>query len=158
MNMFFSKMGTQLYDIIGSAENNTVGHVANQLFGKGYAEGGIVGDEGTKLTDYDPLGTNSLIHKTGTALTKGIGGAAEAYGKSFREQMTMGHFIHNNFGSFFKASDTGGTNSQIKPPTQGKATAATDPNDFYAKWYDGMRRFAEASEVAGRGQAQVRSR
>lgn len=156
--MFFNKLGTQLYDIIGDPENNTVKHAVNQIFPKGFASGGIVGDEGDRLTDNDPLGVNSLIHKEGNALAKGVSSAADAYGSSFKNQMTLGHFIHNNFGSFFKGADPGGTNDKMKQPTPTKPTAATDPNDYYSKWYESMRRFAEAGEVAARGQAQVRSR
>ncbi len=154
--MFFTKMGHQLYDIIGSSDNNTVGHVADQVFTKGYASGGIVGDEsGTKLTDNDPLGVNSII-KAGT---KGLSSAATNYDKTFKDQMTLGHFIHNNFGNFFHASDMGGTNKEVKQPVAStKAATAVDPGEYYAKWYMDMRRFAEAGEVAQRGQTQVRSR
>jgi hypothetical protein len=154
MNKFFTSIGQQLYDIIGDKDNNTVGK-----FAQGFASGGIVSDESsTKLTDNDPLGVNSIIKQSGDAITKSFSNAATNYDKTFRDQMTMGHFIHNNFGNFFKATDSGGTNAAIKTPIASKATQATDPADFYAKWYEGMRRFAEASEVASRGQTTVRSR
>jgi hypothetical protein len=160
MNMFFTKVGQQLYDIIGNSENNTVAHAYNQVFTQGFAEGGIVGDESTtRLTDTDPLGVNSMIRTGSKAITKGLSSASANYDKTFREQMTMGHFIHNNFGTFFKGADTGGTNEKMKMPTPNKGPLpATDPEEFYAKWYMGLRRFAEAGEVATRGQAQVRSR
>lgn len=148
MNMFFTKVGQQLYDIIGSSENNTVGYAADQIFATGYAEGGLVGGD-------DPLGVNSLI-KSGM---KGVSTATSNYDKTFKDQMTMGHFIHNNFGTFFKASDSGGTNKEIKSPIAStKPTTATDPNDYYARWYDSMRKFAQAAEVAQRGQTTIRSR
>lgn len=160
MNIFFNKLGSQLYDIIGSPENNTVGYAASQIFSKGYASGGVVTDEdGTRLTDSDPIGVNSLIRKAGNSLTKGLSTAADTYGKSFKDQMTMGHFIHTNFGQFFKGADPGGTNQQIKMPTNSvKATQATDPTEYYSRWYESMRRFAQANEVAAHGQQTVRSR
>lgn len=157
--MFFSKLGKELYDIIGSPERNNVGHAADQLFGKGYASGGIVGDEsGTKLTDNDPLGVNSSIKQAGNNLTKSVSNTANNYDRAFKEQMTITHFIHNNFGSFFKPSDTGGTNEKMKTPMPTKSNTAVDPSEFYAKWYNAMRQFAEASEVASRGQTKVQSR
>lgn len=160
MNMFFTKVGQQLYDIIGSPDNNSVGYAHKQLFAQGFSEGGLVGDESTThLTDNDPLGVNSMIRTGSKAITKGLSSAASNYDKSFKEQMTLGHYIHNNFGSFFKGADPGGTNDKMKMPTQTKAApAAVEPNEFYNSWYMSMRRFAEASEVAQRGQTTVRSR
>lgn len=157
--MFFTKLGHQLYDIIGSPDNNTVAHASTQLFAQGFSEGGIVGDESTtRLTDNDPLGVNSLIRQGSKSLSKGLSNASTNYDKTFKEQMTMGHFIHNNFGTFFKGADTGGTNTQAKPPTPAKGTTAVDPTEFYARWYNSMRQFAQASEVAQHGQTTVRSR
>src|SRR5678809_321164 len=130
MNMFFNMIGKQLYDLVGDSESNTVGNVA-----KGFASGGIVGDESsTTLNDNNPLGINSIIRQEGNALSKGLSGAVDTYGKSFRDQLTLGHFIHNNFGNFFRGADPGGTNSSMKPPSQGKVSPATDPNDFYSRW------------------------
>jgi hypothetical protein len=155
MNMFFTKLGHQLYDMIGSPENNTVGHVTSVM----YSEGGLVSDEtGTRLTDNDPLGVNSLIKSGAKSISKTLTNNANDPNKAFKEQMTNLHYITSNFGHFFKGGDTGGTNDKIKPPVQGKGISATDPNDFYAKWYMSMRRFSEAAEVASRGQTTVRSR
>jgi len=159
MNMFFTKIGQELYDIIGDQENNTVKHAHAKVFAEG---GAVYGEDGIKLTEGNPLGDDSLISKIGTSLTKGIGSSltksADAYGKSFRDTLSTGHFIHNNFGTFFKGGDPGGTNSAMKAPVQGKAPQSVNPSDFYAQWYMDMRRFAEASELAQRGQTTTRTR
>ena len=158
--MFFTKVGNQLYDLIGSTENNTVGSVADNIFATGFAEGGLVGDESaTRLTDNDPLGVNSMIKQGAKSINKTLAGKASDPNKTFREHMTNLHYIQSNFGHFFKGADTGGTNQQMKPPTQTKAAPdAATPSEFYARWYDSMRKFAEAGEVAQRGQTTVRSR
>lgn len=158
--MFFTKVGNQLYDIIGSAENNTVGNASSQIFATGYAEGGLVGDESaTRLTDTDPLGVNSMIKQGAKSINKSFSDKGKDPNKAFREQMTNMHYIQSNFGQFFKGADTGGTNTAPKAPTQTKGVAeAVNPSEFYARWYESLRRFAEAQEVAQRGHQTVRSR
>lgn len=63
-------------------------------------------------------------------------------------------------GKFFGAGVGSGNEytNRIQAPARSKATQATNPEDFYAQWYNRMRNFSQAEEVASRGQGQIRGR
>lgn len=145
----FDTLGNLLNDIVQDSTNNTVGWAHEQLFPKGFSEGGVVEEGG--IGDY----------------IKGIGSAAKSTMSSDKNDPLGAGFYHSpahiaqsmtNLGKFFHVANTNEMNSNrfAKDQDQSKVPAATDPGEFYAKFYMSMRRFAEASEIAQRGQQQVR--
>lgn len=147
----FDRLGETLNDMIGGHGNNSVGWAADQLFAQpqGFSEGGVVGDS----NDFG-------------SYVRGIGQAASS---TFKKSDPMGagfysspaYIAHSmtNLGKFFNVSDPNNMNVHrfnTGDVPAGRNAKAENPDDFYAKWYMGMRRFAEAAEVASRGQAGIR--
>ena len=138
-------LSDEMSDAIGSdPNNNTVGYVASQT-----------------LTN--PVQDNSNDNVLGITAQK----ASQALQKA-SQQSPLGSPYAGPIGwterisslaRFFNNPERGNQyTTDLKKPIPTQATKAVDPQEFYAKWYESMRRFAEAEEVASRGQTQVRTR
>lgn len=146
----WDKLGATLSDIIGSHDNNHVGWAGENIIG--YAEGGEVSD---------PLSTSGILQSIGTAakpvVDKGYGhGALGVFTNS--PTYIMQHYAQ--LGKFFTGTGNSNPyNTSFKQPQERDSPTpeAADPNEFYAKWYAQMRKFAEAEEVASRGKPNIRS-
>jgi hypothetical protein len=147
MNDVFDSLGNILNDMISDPSKNNVGWAYEQLFPvQEFAEGGYVED-----------------------YIKGIGSAAKQTMSSSSRSDPLGAGFYSspahvansmtNMGKFFHVSNPTEMNVSRfnKDQDASKSPKSEDPNEFYAKWYMSLRRFAEASEVASRGQAGVRS-
>lgn len=162
----FDTLGRSLNFLVDSHENNTVGYAAQ---GMGYATGGVVGgitkNEGVDpYTDSGGSDTAALRQQLAANAKSSIsapdlnvfGGKETNYYNS-PEGITQR--ITSGWGRFFSPQmNSGGTDSPIQKPGKNKAAESTNPTDFYARWYNRMREFAQAEEVANRGQSQVRTR
>lgn len=142
----WDRLGATLSDIIGSHDNNHVGWAGENIVG--YAEGGEVSD---------PLSTSGILSSIGNAakpaVDKGYGhGALGVFTNS--PTYIMQHYAQ--LGKFFSYPGNS-YNTSFKQPQEGPAPEAADPKDFFSKWYESMRRFAQAEEIATRGQPQIRS-
>ena len=149
----WDKLGAELNDIIGSHENNNVGWMYNQIYPKHFDEGGVA----TSDTDPSLMGTLKTVAK-GVKDTYGGRQDTSALGGNFVNSPTylMQHYY--NAGKFFTGAESGNKyTDRYQNPHQSKVTQGEPASNFYAKWYETMRRFAEASEVANRGQTTVRS-
>lgn len=154
---FFDKLGTALNGIIGSPENNNVKYAIGEIFPQKFAAGGAVTDTGP---EGDPLSLNNVFRNTVQAAGKTANDSYNAMGKhsAYNDPYFLTSHIQNAYGRFFSGADTGSTNKPIQQPQQAKPLQSEDPQTFYARWYQRMRNFAEAEEVASRGQTQIRSR
>ncbi len=148
---FFDTLGNTLNDIIGSHGNNNVGWAGKQVFG--YAEGGEVSTD-----DFNP----------GTALGSALIAAKQTYGGKQDTSYIGGNFINSpsymmqhfsQLGKFFHGGEPGNLyTNRFKQPEPTKTQAMENPNAYYSQWYERMRNFAQAEEVANRGQPQIRSK
>lgn len=142
----FDKLGGILSDTIGSHDNNHVGWAGENIIG--YAEGGEVGD---------PLSAGNLLQSIGNAakpaIDNGYGNAT--LGKFYNSPVYIASH-YSQLGKFFNYPGNS-YNTTVKQPQPNAPAEAEDPKDFYSRWYESMRRFAQAEEVATRGQPQVRS-
>lgn len=158
----FDRLGDQLNDIIGDHKNNNVKYMAEQVFG--FASGGAVlepSDDSAAASDTDlsnPLNLARAVAKAGKTVYGGGDNADSALGKlsSYNSPLFLtGHI--QAAGKFFNGAEPGNLyTNRYKQPEPNKPTASENPTDFYARWYNRMREFAQASEVADRGQSQVR--
>lgn len=158
---FFDTLGNSLNDLIGSHENNHVGHAGTQLF----ASGGLVGDNGSLSDPQDGLSLSSVIRDTSRAANAGVfsNSSNPAMGDkitAYNSPLFFTSHLTSAWGNFFHGPQPspGSTNQPGKQPQGGKAAQSENPTDFYARWYNRMREFAQAEEVADRGQSQIRTR
>jgi hypothetical protein len=157
MNEIFDKLGSTLNDLIGSPVNNNVGWAWENMKPlaeetQNFAEGGAVQSETS--SDHLPdwlKGTQTAIRDAGKSMSP--------YGGSYTNSPAYTAQHYTSMGKFFHVGEPTNNNSNRFPTTEkGKTTQSENPNDFFAKWYMGMRRMAEAQEVASRGQAGIRSK
>lgn len=148
---FFDTLGNTLNDIVNSHPNNNMGWAGQQVFG--YAEGGEV---------TDTVSTPGVLQALATAGKQTMNNSRQdtSYiGGNFINSPTYMMQHYSQLGKFFTGAEPGNLyTNRYKSPEPSKPPVAENPNDFYARWYMSMRRFAEAEEVASRGQPQVRSK
>lgn len=147
---FFDTLGNTLNDIIGEPTNNTVGWGHGEVFG--YAEGGIVGD------DTSSSGLAGFINSLGNAAKQTMNKQDTSYlGGGFYNSPAYLTSHFTSLGKFFNPGNPMDANSnRFGPSEKAKPVQTVDPNDFYARWYMSLRRFAEAKEVANAGAATIR--
>lgn len=150
MNDLFDSLGNQLYDIIDNHENNNVGWMLKQFaLVKGFDEGGVVDD-----SIESGGGTLGVI---GKAVGKTLKQDTSALGGNFVNSPTYLAQHYTQAGKFFTGAEQGNKyTDHFQTPEKTKSPTSENPTDFYARWYNRMREFAEASEVANRGQTTVR--
>ena len=156
----FDQLGNSLNDLIGSHENNNVGHAGVHLF----ASGGLASSD--DLSDpQEGLSLSSVIRDTARAANQGVfnNSANPSMGDritSYNSPLFLTGHLASAWGHFFRGPEPnpGGTNQPPQKPQAGKATQSENPTDFYARWYNRMREFAQAEEVSNRGQSQIRTR
>lgn len=161
----FDRLGDTLNGLIGSHQNNNVKYAHEQVFAGGGFAGLTCGVSNAVNSDSslgsllrNPSGCSSALKIAGAPQTNIFGGAEKNY---YSSPFAIGAHIQGSFGNFFRGvnADPGSTNKSVGKPQEGKPPPQSEtPNDFYARWYNRMRQFAEAEEVAGRGQVQTRSR
>lgn len=143
---YADQLSDQISDHIGPNPNdNTVGNVIPQIY--------------PDLSGTGQDDNASPIKKALTEVQKIAKSESQSpLGTLYGSPLTWTSHI-TNMSQFFKGGTPGNeyTNG-FKKPQQNAPLQATDPAQFYAKWFESMRRFAEASEVADRGQTTVRSR
>lgn len=156
----FDQLGNTLNDLIGSHENNHVGHAGTQLF----ASGGLVGGDEGISDPQEGLGLSSIMRDTARAANQGVfqNSSNPAMGDkitAYNSPLFFTSHLTSAWGNFFHGPqpNPGGTNTSPQQPGKGKAAQSENPTDFYARWYNRMREFAQAEEVANRGQSQVRT-
>jgi hypothetical protein len=142
---WFDTQGNILNDMIGDPNKNNVAWAYDEIYRQpeGYAEGGLVQD-----------GLRSALGAAKDTFNKGGKEPGLLYNSPayYAQQFT-------NMGKFFSGPDLSTSNKMNTTARDPKAELKSEnPNDYYARWYMGMRRFAEAAEVANRGQVTVRPR
>lgn len=145
----FQGMSDTLADTIGpDPANNTVGYVGPQIYQDN--TGNSIDDTGSDT---------GLIHSLAKAAKSGLNNSSAA--DSFYRSPAYMAQRYTELGKFFGGLGTSSGaeyTSRIKQPSHNKPAQAENPSDFYARWYNKMRQFAESSEVANRGQTTVRTR
>ena len=147
---------------------NTVGHFVKEIYKspQGFASGGLadnklsVDDESTNLALLRNIANEAKAGTTGAdAIASGGKYGDSATGSGFYNSPAYLMQHYSQLGKFFSGAEPGNayTNRYAIPQKQTRPPSE-DPNDYYARWYDKMRQFAEAREVAGTGEAEVRSR
>lgn len=159
---FFDRLGETLNDIIGTHANNNVSHAVDNIYPKKFAAGGAVTRD--NVTDNgtlgDPLSTQNIFRSSVDALNKTVNDPYSAGGRhsAYNDPFFLTPHIQNSYGRFFTGADPGSTNKPIQQPQPNKPLQSEDPETFYSRWYQRMRNFAEADEVASRGQTITRTR
>ena len=163
---FLDQMQNQLISYIDEPKQNSVGHFANTVFN--FAGGGLSSDENPYTTSSADNNLNnsdiSFVQRMANATTKAINAdnPMKGYGSS-----PLGYGFYNSpaylaarftdLGRFFTQSEPGNFyTNRYKQPEPGQPVKSEDPVAFYSRWYERMRNFAQAEEVATRGQPQIR--
>jgi hypothetical protein len=151
--MQFDQFSNQQSDLIGSdPDNNTVGYVGSQLYTPSDDSAGVAA-------------LSSLSNSTG-----GTSQAAkqEATFTKQEQQSPLGSPFNSPIGwvnhimgiaNYYKGAGAGNeyTNG-FEKPQKNLPLQATKPEEYYAHWYNLMREYSQAEEVADKGQSQVRTR
>lgn len=165
---WFDNQQQLLADTIDPTTNN-VGHFIKEIYGfpKGFASGGLANDnslsvdnESTNLALLQRI-ANEAKASTTAADTAASGGrfGDTATGSGFYNSPAYMMQHYSQLGKFFSGSDHGSKyTDNYRTPQKMPAPTSEDPTTFYANWYNRMREFAEAAEVIGTGQAEVRTR
>ena len=142
---------SQLSDMAGNdPDSNTVGSFFSKIFNP------------STDTSGDSTGSNSLA----STLTKAASSAA-SHGKYADSPLGSGFYNsppmiaqrYMELGKFFKGAEPGNEyTNHFQTPQKPQNPKAETLNAFYNQWYEKMRQFAEAEQVATRGQVQTRSR
>jgi len=139
----FDNISNQMSDFIGADPNdNTVSNVMDQIY--------------PQMLDSDTGSLAKQAQKEQRAEDKyasqSVLGSPYGGPLAWTERLT-------GLSRFFSGAEKGNTyTDSFKKPQQQEPVKAVDPQQFYAKWYESMRRFAEAEEVSSRGQTVVRNR
>ena len=130
-------------------QGNSVGNIVNKLWGN---------DSGS--SDSTLGGIGDALQKAGSGLGTGSKGknADSPLGGGFYNSAPYIAQHYTQLGKFFTGQDAPRNMEVEKPQHQSRPTPSEKPTDFYARWYEGMRRLAEAEEITNRGQPTVRSR
>lgn len=148
MNDIFDKLGATLNDYIGSPANNNVGWAWEQMQPQK--------DETLNLAE-GGLATEDIFKGVTSAAKDTFGKGTNPYTTGYTNSPAYVAQHYTSLGKFFHVGEPTNNNSTRFPTTEkNKITQSENPNDFYAKWYMGMRRLAEAQEIASRGQAGTR--
>lgn len=145
---WYDGQSDQLSDMIGSdPADNTVGSLHDQIYPT---------TDSSISEDSTPL---SLLKSGTAAIAKSAKSESQSpLGSIYGSPVSWINHIMG-VANYFKGDAKGNEyTDNIKKPQQQEPLKAVDPNSFYSKWYESMRRFSEAEEVASRGQTQVRSR
>lgn len=165
MQAFFDKQQAILADMLEHSQQNHVGHFADQIFG--FAKGGLAG--GDSLDTDKTEANDNLLSRIATSAQKSVTGTdSSVLGGKYGDSPLGAGFVnspayitqrYSDLGNFFKGGEPGNFyTNRYEQPVKGQSPQSAKPGDFYAQWYEGMRRFAEAKEVADAGQTTVRSR
>lgn len=166
MISWFDTMQERLADAIDPS-TNTVGHFIKQIYAApGFASGGSVNDtlnSDHELTDMSVLKNiaNQAKASTTTADASVSGGkfGDTALGSAFYNSPAYIMQHYSQLGKFFSGAESGNKyTDHYAVPQKTQAPVSEDPNDFYARFYNKMRQFAQAEEITGAGQAEVRTR
>ncbi len=151
----------KLADNIDPTQNN-VGHFIKQIY---LAQGGVTGGSGnidTSLSSSDMAAINSEAKQGVTGADSSTERAANTglgTGQGFYNSPVYIASHYSQLGKFFTGAEPGNAyTNRYTVPQKTPAPQSEDPDIFYAKWYSKMRQFAQAEEVSGAGQAEVRSR
>lgn len=166
MLSWFDKQQQLLADEI-TPDTNTVGQVVKEIYKdnspQGFASGGSVTDPSISAENTDL----SLQSRIANLANSGVVAADKAVAGRY-DDSPLGTGFYNSpvyitqhysqMGKFFSGAEPGNayTNRYVTPQKT-NPVASTDPSDFFAEWYNKMRNFAQAREVAGTGEAEVRS-
>lgn len=156
----FDRLGGTLNDAIGSHDNNNVGWAHEQIFGsKAFADGGEVGDT-TDLTNNNDNSAFGYLKSAANAAKPFTNGRQDtsAVGGNYTNSPEYMMQKFSQLGKFFSGAESGNKyTDRYANPQQTNPAQSTKATDFYAKWYENMRRFAEAEEVTNRGQVKTKS-
>lgn len=175
MQKWFDTQQQSLIDLIDSPAQNNVGHFANQVF---FAGGGIAGTYDSNTDPKTDSNTGLKTEANEISLTQRLTSAADKtfnvssdpntnQGKYGESPLGQGFYNsspyiashYTQLGKFFTGAGAGNEyTNRFDQPTKQPAAKSENPGDFYARWYEGMRRFAEAEEVANHGQTIARSK
>jgi len=164
----FDTLGRSLNFLVDSHENNNVSYAAQ---GMGYATGGVVGGI-TKNEGVDPYSDSGTSGSDAAALRQQLAANAKSSASSpdfnifggretnyYNSPEGITQRISSGWGHFFSPQmNSGGTDAAMQKPGKSKPETSSNPDDFYAHWYLKMRQFAQAEEVADRGQSQIKTR
>lgn len=157
---FFDQQQRTLIDYIDTPSQNTVGHFTNQIFN--FAGGGLAdNDTSLRSVSSDDYSLQRIMNSANSAFN---GNGSVKYGSSplgegFYNSAPYIASHYTNLGKFFSGAPAGNEyTNHYTQPAKNPAIKSEDPNSFYARFYEGMRRFAEAKEVADAGQTITRSR
>lgn len=165
MQAWFDATQKQLAGLINSPADNNVGHFVKEIFNtQGFAGGGLADTDGLRSESNDL----SLTQRILSSVDKGVSGAdSAALGKAGDNPLGGGFYNsapyiashYTNLGKFFSGAEPGNYyTNKYEQPVKGQAPKSDSPNTFYSQFYEGMRRFSEASEIANAGQTIVRPR
>ena len=164
MQAFFDQLQNQLADAIDHDTNN-VGHFATQVFG--FAQGGAVSSADPGLVEANSdIGLTQRIINAAQKTTTGADATASGgrYGDSplgagFYNSAPYIASHYTQLGKFFSGADPGSKyTDHYTTPQKEQPVQSQNPEDFYARWYNRMRNFAQAEEVAAKGQTTVRTK
>jgi len=165
MQAFFDKIQQELADAI-DPETNTVGHFVEQIYGtpKGFAAGGLAGDSGL-AEESSNIGLLQKLTNAAQKTTIGADSSANAFDNPLGKQSSYGSptFLASHYtqlGKFFGSGQEPGNRytDHYTTPQKGQPAQSQNPEDFYARWYNRLRNFAQATEIADRGQTTIRSK
>jgi len=163
MQAFFDQQQRALADAI-APETNNVGHFIEQIYGPGYAQGGVV-DPGLSQESSE-LGMTQRIIAAANKSTTGADATASGgrygdspLGQGFYNSAPYIASHYTQLGKFFGSGTEAGNRytDHFVPPEKSQPVKSQDPEDFFARWYNRMRNFSQSEEVASRGQSQVRT-
>lgn len=153
MSPFYDGVGDSMSSMIGSDPNqNSVGNVWDSVYPSDGSVGGC-----TCMALYYNNKTANQQQKQANACSTSVlkSPLGSEYGTSFQWARGI-----QDWAQFFKGVGPGNeyTNHLVtQKPMFGKGAEAVNPEEFYNKWYDRMRHFAQAEALVDKGN-QVRTR
>jgi hypothetical protein len=175
MNRLWDQLSDQLAELL----NN--GKVEPQSFADGgsvldndtaiYNEGNTVDNAINKTFNFNnsstDYGTDNDSSSSGGGLLHDLLTPAAQSLKKQAEENYRTDFFHSplyttrqyqEMGKFFSPTEPGNFyTNRYAQPRKNQPVQSTKASDFYERWYERMRNFAQGEEVATRGQPQIRS-
>lgn len=168
MQDFFDSQQKTLASYLAAPEENTVNHFTGKVFG--FASGGLADSSDTTdntLGSSDTGPSTSLLQRLINSAQKSFTSSnSSAFGGQYGSSpLGMGFYNSpaylaarfTDLGRFFTGAEPGNFyTNRYEQPQKTPALKSEDPAAYYSRWYERMRNFAQAEEVANRGQTQVR--
>lgn len=145
--------GTLNFDSVGNSlaaitpqDGNTVGSYIRNMYGTNSSDPSII-----------DKALNASSAPRSSTIDPGKQAAIDTLGSSFYSSAPHIAAQYTQLGKFFSGGEPGNLyTNRYEKPQEGAPLTAETPTKFQNSWFESMRDFSRAQEVADRGQSQVR--